>query len=116
MVFLLFFFPRLLRMLGNVLDNYVLNAQAAVRSKLKLQNSLFGFWIINSIRRTIRIMVVDCLLKRFKWILFLVCGFLVLFVETMSINAWSEPMTIGLMSNYEAVSITEIVFSSFYQS
>ena len=30
----------------------------------------------------------------------------------MAINAWSEPMTIGLMSNYEAFSITEIVFSS----
>jgi hypothetical protein len=55
---------------------------------------------------------VDCLLKRFKLILFLVCGFLVLFAGTMAINAWSEPKTIGLMSNYEAVSITEIVFSS----
>jgi hypothetical protein len=55
---------------------------------------------------------VDCLLKRFKLILFLVCGFLVLFAGTMAINAWSEPMTTGLMGYCEGVSITEIVFSS----
>ena len=57
-------------------------------------------------------MFVDCLLKRLKLILFLVCGVLVLFAGTMTINALSKAMTIGLMSNYEAVSITEIVFSS----
>jgi hypothetical protein len=51
-------------------------------------------------------------LKRFKWILFLVCGFLVLFAGTMAINAWSGSMTMGLMSYCEAVSIEEVVFSS----
>jgi hypothetical protein len=56
--------------------------------------------------------LVDCLLKRFKLILFLVCGFLVLFVGAMAINTWSEAGTIGFLSNYEAVSIKEIVFSS----
>jgi hypothetical protein len=55
---------------------------------------------------------VDCLLKRFKLTLFLVCGFLVLFAGAMAINTWSGAMNIGLMGNYEAVSITEIVFSS----
>ena len=57
-------------------------------------------------------MFVDCLLKRFKLILFLVSGLLILFAGTMAINAWSKPMTIGLMSNCEAISIAEIVFSS----
>lgn len=57
-------------------------------------------------------MFVDCLLKRFKLILFLVFEFLALFAGTMAINAWSEPITFGSMGNYEAVSITEIVFSS----
>jgi hypothetical protein len=51
-------------------------------------------------------------LKRFKWLLFLVCGFLVLFAGIVAIDAWSKPMNIGSLSNCEAVSITEIVFSS----
>ena len=37
---------------------------------------------------------------------------MVLFAGTIAINAWSDAKTMGLMSNYEAVSITEIVFSS----
>ena len=51
-------------------------------------------------------------MKRFKWILFLVCGFLVLFAGTMAINAGSGPMTMGLMGYCEGISIKEVVFSS----